>query len=268
VSALRIPSFAAENNPAEIADALAEAGCVVVTGLLDLPSRTALREEIAPFLNKARVQEDDPRDFYPGLTRRTSALAARSKAAGRMILHPISLTLCDRFLLPNSPFGYQLHVSAALEVGPGARAQVLHREEDPFSFFPLPRPDLVLASMWAITDFRPDNGGTLLVPGSHRWPAERKPSPAEILPAQMPAGSVLFWMGGLLHGAGANTSNDWRYGVIFTYSCGWLRQEENQFLDVPPEVARNLPEKLRDLLGYRMYQALGYAVVRDSMVRM
>ena len=111
--------------------------------------------------------------------------------------------------------------------------------------------------MTAITDFRADNGGTLLAPGSHRWEAGRVAEPDEIVAAEMPAGSVLFWMGSTLHGAGANTSNDWRYGVILTYSLGWLRQEENQYLDVPPEVAAKMSPELRNRLGLDMYRALG-----------
>lgn len=166
--------------------------------------------------------------------------------------------MCNAHLLPNSEFGYQLHVSAALEVGPGAREQVLHREEDSFTFFPLPRPNIILASMWAITDFRADNGVTLLVPGSHKWPAEREPESYEIHNAEMPAGSVLFWMGGLLHGAGANTSQDWRYGVILTYSLGWVRQEENQYLNVPKERLAELSPEARRTAGFDMYRALGF----------
>ena len=84
--------------------------------------------------------------------------------------------MCEHFLLPNSEFGYQLHVSAALNIGPGARAQVLHREEDSFTYFAEPRPNIILATMWAISDFRSDNGATLVVPGSHTWPADRGPS--------------------------------------------------------------------------------------------
>ncbi|MDC1019401.1 phytanoyl-CoA dioxygenase family protein, partial [Pseudomonadales bacterium] len=164
----------------------------------------------------------------------------------------------DRFLLPNGEFGYQLHVTAALEVGPGAREQVLHREEDSFTFFPVPRPNLIVASMWAISDFRSDNGATLIVPGSHKWPTERVPKSHEIVPAEMPAGSVLFWSGGLLHGAGANTSQDWRYGVILTYSLGWLRQEENQYLDVPAEQVARLSPKVKQIAGFEMYRALGF----------
>jgi ectoine hydroxylase-related dioxygenase (phytanoyl-CoA dioxygenase family) len=74
----------------------------------------------------------------------------------------------------------------------------------------------------------------------------------------MPAGSVLFWLGGTLHGAGANISDEWRYGVVFTYSAAWLRQEENQYLDIPPELAARLSPDLLLMLGYKMNGALGF----------
>ena len=253
-----IPVYPVDESTDTLAEALDRAGCLVVTGAAAPDVRNAVMQELAPHLERADVQEDDPNAFYPGRTRRITALAARSKTAGELLLHPTPIALCDHFLLPNSRAGYQVHVTAALEVGPGARSQILHREEDSFTYFPLPRPHLVVATMWAISDFRADNGATLLVPGSHRWPAERKPEPDEIVQAEMPAGSLLFWMGGTLHGAGANTSSDWRYGVILTYSLGWLRQEENQYLDVTPEVARELSPELRRLIGYDPYaQTLG-----------
>ena len=79
------------------------------------------------------------------------------------------------------------------------------------------------------------------------------------IPAEMPAGSVVFYTGSLYHGAGANRSNDVRYGLNLTYALGWLRQEENQYLSVPFEVARTLPDELLRLVGYaRGAYALGY----------
>ncbi len=148
-------------------------------------------------------------------------------------------------------------MTGALEVGPGARAQILHREEDPFSIFPLPRPTLVVASMWAISDFTAENGGTLLVPGSHRWSADRTHNPDEVVAAKMPAGSVLYWMGGTFHGAGANVSDTWRFGVILSYSVGWVRQEENQYLSIAPETIGNLSPELQALTGREAHDALG-----------
>ena len=257
---MSLPLFSADTSASDIAAALGEAGCVVVTGVMDDELRQSITGELAPDMAKARIiEEDDPEEFYPGRTRRISALVARSPSVtDRLIAHPLTQQVCETHLLPNSEHGYQLHVSAALEVGPGAREQVLHREEDSFNFFSLPRPNIIVASMWAVTDFRADNGATLVVPGSHKWPADRKATPNEILSAEMPAGAVLYWMGGLLHGAGANTSGDWRYGVILTYSLGWVRQEENQYLDVPRERLAELSPEIQRIVGFDMYSALGF----------
>ncbi len=255
-----IPTFPAGTPAAKVNAAFDEAGCVVVTGLLEDDTRTAICSDLAPHMAAARIiEDDDPEEFYPGRTRRVTALIARSpKLTDSLIAHPVTRDVCDAFLLPNSEFGYQLHVSAALEVGPGAREQILHREEDSFTYFPKPRPAIIVASMWAMSDFRTDNGATLLVPGSHRWDEKRVPTADEIKAAEMPAGSVLFWAGGLLHGAGANRSQDWRYGVILTYSLGWVRQEENQYLAVPAARLAQLSPEVRRLAGFDMYRALGF----------
>lgn len=240
---------------------LEESGCLVVTDMISPAQLEGLRAELAPMMAATPlVTDDDPEAFYPGLTRRVTSLIAHSSTAREFVMHPVCRNVCDQFLLPNcTPGGrYQLHVTAALEVGPGARRQILHREEDPFPFFKLPRPSLVVASMWAISDFTADNGGTLLVPGSHKWDADRVAGSDEICAAEMPAGSVLFWMGGTLHGAGANVSNQWRYGVVLTYSLGWLRQEENQSLAVPWEMAKTFSPELQDMLGNTVNAALGF----------
>lgn len=257
---MSIPQYPADAPIDEIGAALGESGCVVVADVINPDLRQSIRDELAPHMADARViDDDDPEQFYPGRTRRISALVTRSPSiTHHLIAHPLSRKMCDAHLLPNGEFGYQLHVSAALEVGPGARGQILHREEDSFTFFPVPRPNLIVASMWAVSDFRTDNGATLLVPGSHLWPEDRVPEPDEIFNAEMPAGSVLFWMGGLLHGAGSNTAQDWRYGVILTYSVGWVRQEENQYLNVPRAQMAELSPELRQIIGIDMYRALGF----------
>jgi ectoine hydroxylase-related dioxygenase (phytanoyl-CoA dioxygenase family) len=263
--AISIPRHTATDSLDDMVSALDHAGCLVVTGLADRPARDGLVDELAAHMDATPLEtDDDPAAFYPALTQRVTALVARSGQVREMVLHPIVTAICDHFLRPTAPDGYQLHVTAALNVAPGARAQVLHREEDPFTIFPLPRPHLIVATMWAITDFRAENGATLLVPGSHRWTADRQPTPDEILAAEMPAGSVLFWLGGTLHGAGANVSDEWRYGVILTYSAAWLRQEENQYLDVPPDLAATLSPELRRMIGYTMNGALGF---HDPRVR-
>ena len=250
--AAEIPTCGPDESPDAMYATLAEAGCLVVHDMFDRDTGAAVRAELAEHIGRAEAADDDPAEFYPGITHRVGALAYRSPTVLDLMMHPTVEQLGDRHLGANCTT-WQLNVSTALEVGPGARDQILHREEDLYPYFPLPRPNLILATMWAITDFTADNGGTQIVPGSHRWGAGRTAEPDEIVRAAMPAGSVLFWLGGVLHGAGANvTDDDWRYGVILTYHLGWLRQEENQHLSIPLADAMALPEPVQRRLGFAM----------------
>jgi hypothetical protein len=45
--------------------------------------------------------------------------------------------------------------------------------------------------------------------------------------------------------------------LINTYALGWLRQEENQYLNVPREIAEQHSEVIRKLMGYQMHRTLG-----------
>ena len=249
---LAIPTCSADDDPDAMYAKLDAAGCLVVHDVASSEQVAAARAELVDHMASARVADDKATAFYPGLTRRVVALMHRSPTVRELMMHPITEALGDRHLGQNCS-KWTLNVTAALEVGPGARDQILHREEDLYPYFPLPRPNLILASMWAMSDFTADNGGTQLVPGSHRWDADRTATPDEVVRAEMPAGSVLYWLGGTLHGAGANaTPKDWRYGIILTYNLGWLRQEENQHVSIPLADVLALPDAMRSRLGFDM----------------
>jgi ectoine hydroxylase-related dioxygenase (phytanoyl-CoA dioxygenase family) len=97
------------------------------------------------------------------------------------------------------------------------------------------------------------------VPGSHRADDPRAFTIDDTVPAEMPRGSVVLYTGRTVHGGGANRTDAWRTGVNVDYVLGWLRQEENQYLSIPIEVVRELPERMQRLLGYEMgAYALGY----------
>jgi ectoine hydroxylase-related dioxygenase (phytanoyl-CoA dioxygenase family) len=110
-----------------------------------------------------------------------------------------------------------------------------------------------------MTDFSERNGATRVIPGSHLLEDKLEFGLADTEPAEMEEGSALFYTGALYHGGGANGSDATRVGLNVTYARGWLRQEENQYLSVPREVARELPADLLRMIGYaRGAYALGY----------
>lgn len=265
-----IPVFAPTATATELGDAMRTHGCVVVRDVFDANVRAQLEAELRPHLAQADPEGGRAMnavyaaegglgytDFYQGNTRRVISLIRKSPTFRTLALHPITKAVCEQTLRPNCS-DYQVHATAAFAVEPGAGNQVLHREEDPFRFLPMPRPNLVTASMWAITDFTAANGATRLVPGSHRWEDGRAAREAEIVRAEMRAGSVLFWAGGLLHGAGANRTKAVRCGMFISFSVGWVRQEENHYLEIPVEEAEQLSQAMRDLIGYKMHAGLGF----------
>jgi ectoine hydroxylase-related dioxygenase (phytanoyl-CoA dioxygenase family) len=76
------------------------------------------------------------------------------------------------------------------------------------------------------------------------------------IPAEMRRGSVLVWHGSLWHGGGANRSRGIRVGIAMNYCAGWIRQQENQQLGISLETARRFSPRLRELVGYGVYNML------------
>jgi len=231
-------------------------GGVIVRNLVTESLMDAIHDELKPFIEATKLCTDNFGGFR---TQRTGSLVARSRSFHQLAMHPLVLDTAAKVLGPYCQ-KFQLHLTQAIKIWPGEPAQKLHRDQliyDPFRF---PK-DMVceLHTMWALTDFTEDNGATHVMPGSHKWADDRSPSPEETVAAVMPTGSVFFFTGSVYHGGGANRSQEPRIGIQVGYNLGWLRQEENQYLAVPPAVARHLPEKLQSLIGYSMGgYALGY----------
>jgi ectoine hydroxylase-related dioxygenase (phytanoyl-CoA dioxygenase family) len=172
---------------------------------------------------------------------------------------------------------FQLHLTQIISIGGGEPAQTIHRDQWAFDFFSFPRGyEVQCNTIWAMTDFTAENGATRVIPGSNRYDDKLRFTEADTEPAEMKKGSVLFYTGSIYHGGGANRSNSTRSGINITYNVSWLRQEENQYLSCPPEIARTLPVELLRLMGYRLgAYALGYVddlrdpinVVRPDLAR-
>jgi ectoine hydroxylase-related dioxygenase (phytanoyl-CoA dioxygenase family) len=234
---------------------MARDGCCVVDRLVSPDVMRRLRNELAPHLERTRRGPDD---FTGRHTRRTGGLIARSATARELVEHPRVLDVVRRVLAHARNF--QLHLTQVIAIGAGESAQPIHRDQWAFDFFPFPKGyEVQCNTIWAMTDFSEENGATRVVPGSQLYEDKLQLAHSDTEPAEMEAGSVLLYTGALYHGGGANRSSETRLGLNLTYALAWLRQEENQYLSVPREIARELPESLLRLMGYaRGAYALGY----------
>jgi ectoine hydroxylase-related dioxygenase (phytanoyl-CoA dioxygenase family) len=252
---MTIEHLAASDGPERVVELLARDGCCVVDRLVEPQVLSELRSELEPWLAATPVGTDG---FSGRRTRRTGGLIARSRVAREVVQHPLVLAAVKGVLRDATNF--QLHLTQVIAIGPGEPAQLVHRDQWAFDFFPFPRGyEVQCNTIWAMSEFTAESGATRVVPGSHLREDGLRFAESETEPAEMGAGSVLFYTGALYHGAGANRSRETRMGLNLTYVRGWLRQEENQYLAVPREIARELPDALLRLMGYaRGAYALGY----------
>jgi ectoine hydroxylase-related dioxygenase (phytanoyl-CoA dioxygenase family) len=227
-------------------------GAVVIRGLASPAQMEQVRAELAPWLALPLDQSPLGNDRFKGMkTLRTSSLVARSAGCRALALSPPILEILDRVLGPQCA-AYQLSWTQAIRIGPGEVAQVPHRDTNMYPFA-RPGPECFVNTIWALTPFTADNGGTRVYPGSHGWDDSRTPTPADpCVSVEMSPGSVLVYYGSVYHGGGANqTSGEDRIGIGLAYTLGWLRQEENQYLACPVELARTFSPELQRLLGYQ-----------------
>ncbi|MDP6981219.1 MAG: phytanoyl-CoA dioxygenase family protein [Myxococcota bacterium] len=114
--------------------------------------------------------------------------------------------------------------------------------------------------MWALTDFTEEDEAPHFVKGSHTWGSCPDPTAShndiEQTQAVMSRGSVMIWNGSRWHGGGANRSDARRTGIAMNYCAGFIRQQENQQLGIPHEVARSFSPRLKRLVGYGVYRSL------------
>jgi hypothetical protein len=280
----------------EAACLLQKYGAVIIDDLvssegMDLLTRDLERDVSGTFFGA-------PGSFAGAQTTRNAAKPlGESRVAQALAVHPIVLGVVDAILSPYTKRIILGTCSAITVVGPRsaaeppAPAQVYHRDDsmwagdwitnlacrgsmssmsatddDELSLSSFP--NLSVSVMWAVSDFTADNGATRLALLSHRQCPRTAQAPTDMTfhPAVMKKGSVVLWLGGTFHGAGA--SSPWvgdvdtavppsplpprepRRGLLYIYNLGYLRSEHNFFHAIPPNIIAKFDAPLRDLLGY------------------
>lgn len=218
-------------------------GYVIIESLLTVDECAAIKEACSDLLShKGR------NNFEGEQTQRVYNVLGKTRATDALATHPRIMGLMDKFFRP----GYLLSQSQIINILPGETPQALHTDD---SFYRLPRPrqPLGAATVWAIDAFTVENGATVMVPKSHEWGDERIARRDETVPAVMPQGSVVFFLGTTWHGGGENRSRQARFAITHQYCEAYMRQQENYLLELNRDTVRNLSPELQSLVGYSIY---------------
>ncbi len=227
-------------------DQLEEEGYVVLPEVLPAATIRAVRDQLAPYL---RGEYPGRNEFEGLVSERVYGLLDKAPVIADLVAHPRTLALIDRLLQP----GYLLSACLAIQLHPGETAQAWHYD-DAFLSLPRPRPAYSVSTIWAIDDFTVENGATEVIPGSHRWgdrPVEGDQD--GVVVAEMPAGSVIVFLGTTYHRGGANRSAGDRLAITPQYCAPWARPQETFMLSVRREVAASHPRRVQELLGYSIH---------------
>ena len=215
-------------------------GWTILESALSLDEVAAIRAELTPLLDATPFGTNS---FVGMRTKRLFGLLAKTR-----VLDPLFIDARVLGLVEDVLGDVLLSTAVAVEIHPGEAAQTLHTDGSAWPV-PLDADEVVVNAIWALDDFRADNGATVMAGGRV---------------AEMPAGSVLVYVGSLPHGGGANTTDSTRLAIVVGYTVAWIRQQENYSLLCPPAMARGLPAKLQELLGYKLYPPfVGHVDGRD-----
>ena len=246
------PNTVAGFDPAPHVAEMKGRGWTIIEDFLDVARLADFRAGIEPLLGAYRG-----RNAFEGFTtERVYTLVGRGRVFEDIASDPRLLAVLSAFLAPN----FLLSASHAICIYPGEAAQSLHFD-DGFYNVPRPRPPIGISVIGAIDAFTAENGGTVMVPGSHRWSTAEvvkfregrtaaTPPPPEAVPVEMPAGAIAVFPGTLVHGAGANRSRTPRLAYTNQYCQPWVRTQENFYLAIPKDRVRHMAPEVQSLLGY------------------
>ncbi len=156
--------------------------------------------------------------------------------------------------------GWICHSFLSNGADPGGQPQGLHLDQGPLLPWLTEEAPALVNTMFIPQDVNEVNGGTLLIPGSHRILIEAGTGGevGEMPPAinlEAKAGTILVFDGRVLHGTGVNRSDERRFVATMSSVKSWMRQQENWVLSVAPDVLASASPKLLHRMGL---QALTY----------
>ena len=276
------PTLSSVSNTTAIADICAiinADGGVIVENYISAEQVRAFNEEIEPALavraagsNPAKMQwerelaPDAPPEIWERAaefggrnTKRLEDLVNLSRTFREEILDlDLFHGLGDALLLDGKIGTYWMDEAQLIEIGPDSPAQPLHRDHEAWPLAAAlgrAAPEVIVNFLIAMTDFTDENGATRVIPGSNRWPDFEDRGALEMtVPAEMQAGDALIFSGKVVHGGGANRTQDfYRRALTVPLLMGYLTPLDATALCLDKELVRGLPRRVQRLLGFRSH---------------
>jgi ectoine hydroxylase-related dioxygenase (phytanoyl-CoA dioxygenase family) len=231
--------------------AIDEQGYTIIEDAIEPVLVSELRETIRKIhVDSAAAPRNTPAEGWSTL--RLYNLLAKAAVFQRVPVHRNVLPFAEALLGPEC----MISGMTSMDIGPTEKPQMIHADDYALKI-PKPHIPLMVTTIWAITDFTDESGGTRIVPGSHRSDDPDYSKTHESQAAVMKAGSVLVLHGSTWHGGGGNTTDDvWRLGINMQYCVGFVRQQQNQPLSIPVDVAKTFDERLLRLCGYYLFNGI------------
>jgi len=268
------PSRAVTKIPAtssleEILAILERDGGVILTDFVSLEELDKIDEELEPYTKPTTTGDHAGYDnligkktlVIPGLVGKSDTIA-NILDTNETLDKLLKVILEERYLATFEQHQEELVVEPLLSialgfsVGHGSPRQALHRDDMIFSS--KHSPDMKInevdgfSCFLAGTRITRENGGTMVILGSHKWEHDRAGRPDEVSFLEMERGSAFIFLSTLAHGAGYNTiPGEIRKIWNLVFCRGNFRQEENQFLCNPRSKVLKMSPKLQSLLGFK-----------------
>ncbi|MDP6355784.1 MAG: phytanoyl-CoA dioxygenase family protein [Planctomycetota bacterium] len=229
-------------NTQTAVEQIIEVGYSVIDGVIPRAALPAIRDEI---IEVQRRNHECTEASFAKVRERGHRIGAKGVAALRQVINEtqcFARWLADREIMDvvETFFGPLSRISCTDCVvnHPGNERGYWHSDwpynQTNASRIPGPYPDTLLhiSTIWMLTTFNAESGGTFILPGSHRRPENPSdgnlddvdrdsPQPDETQ-AEGSAGSVLIYDSRLWHAVAPNRSPEPRVALIVRYAPWWL----------------------------------------------
>lgn len=251
----------------EILEVLERDGGVILTDFISHDTLDQIDRELEPWAVQPIAENDSYDDFFGRKTLVIPGLVEKSETITSILDKNETIDQLLKILLTEkypAVFEHQveelvteplLSIALAFHVGRGSPRQALHRDDMVFCSKHKPNMKITendgFSCFLAGTDITRENGGTMIIPGSHKWEHGRQGRPDEVTFLEMKRGSAFIFLSTVAHGAGYNTTDQIRKIMNLVFVRGHLRTEENQFLCNSRSKVLNMSPKMQTLLGFK-----------------